>query len=149
MKLAITAIALLMVGLSTPAIAKVCGHDVHGAPTAETTDIGDTMQVIHYYSPATLIMDDPSDPRHRAFGVCRGQGVVINGVANWEGARIWKDAAGDAFDCHWKSKPGDQGPEDRETDHGTGVCGGHGTGKFAGRVANITWSPISRPCRPS
>ena len=70
---------------SISAIAATCGHDVHGAPTIEVTELGENNSVLHYFSPATLVMDDTSHPAHRAFGECRGQGVTIDGVSNWAG----------------------------------------------------------------
>ena len=65
--------------VSAAVIAATCGHDVHGAPTIEVTDLGEGSSIMHYFSPATLIMDDPKDPRHRAFGECRGQAVLTDG----------------------------------------------------------------------
>ena len=119
-----------------------CGHDVHGSPTIELTELGETTSVMHFFSPATLIMDDPRDPRHRAFGECRGQAITIDGVSNWVGACIWKQADGDAYVAHWTAKPSDKGVENRETLHGTATL--NGTGKFArfnGRTAK--WSGLA------
>ena len=67
---------------SISAIAATCGHDVHGAPTIEVTELGENNSVLHYFSPATLVMDDTSHPGHRAFGECRGQGITIDGLSN-------------------------------------------------------------------
>ena len=106
-----------------------CGHDAHGAPRIEETKLTPDNSIIHYFSPATLIMDNPADPRHRAFGECRGQGVITNGVGRWIGACIWKSADGDIVVAMWSQKPGDTGTEKRNADHGTAVW--QGTGKFA------------------
>src|SRR4249919_3346355 len=76
-----------------------------------------------------MIMDDPKDPRHRAFGECRGQGVVTNGVQVWTGACIWRTPEGDAIVAMWAAKPGDTGTENREAMKGTAVL--KGSGKFA------------------
>ena len=64
---------------SAAATAATCGYDVHGAPTIEVTDLGGGASIMHYFSPATLIMEDPNAPRHRAFGECRGQAVLNDG----------------------------------------------------------------------
>jgi hypothetical protein len=82
--------AALVTVLPFGAIGANCGHDVHGAPRIEETKLAPNNSIITYFSPATLIMDNPSDPRHRAFGECRGQGVVTDGVARWQGGCIWK-----------------------------------------------------------
>lgn len=117
-----------------------CGHDVHGSPTIEVTELGENGSVIHYISPATIIMDNASDPRHRAFGECRGQGVVRDGVANWVGACTWKRAEGDGeYVAYWSAKPGDKGVEKRDAMHGTARL--VGTGRLAfltGRTAKWT-----------
>jgi hypothetical protein len=127
--------------IAGPALAG-CGHDVHGAPTIEVTELGDGSSVFHYFSPATMIMDDPSDPRHRAFGECRWQGITtIDGVTNAAGGCFWKDADGDIWIAHGTAKPGDMGTEDRETLHGTAVTGG--TGKFASKAGTIKWSGLA------
>lgn len=128
--------------LSTTSAFSACGHDVHGAPSIEVTQLGDNTSVMHYFSPATIVMDNPKDPRHRAFGECRGQGVTINGVSNWVGACIWKLSDRDVYIAHWLSKPSDKGTESRETMHGTATL--NGTGKLAylnGRTAK--WSGLA------
>ena len=121
--------AALLALLPFSAIGANCGHDVHGAPLIEETKLTPNSSVIHYFSPATLIMDNPADPRHRAFGECRGQGVVTDGVGRWAGACIWKAADGDIAVGMWSSKPGDMGSENRDAPKGTVVW--QGTGKFA------------------
>jgi hypothetical protein len=65
--------AALVALLPFSAIAATCGHDVHGAPRIEETKLAPNNSIITYFSPATVIMDNPSDPRHRAFGECRGR----------------------------------------------------------------------------
>ena len=90
---------------SISAIAATCGHDVHGAPTIEVTELGSNNSILHYFSPATLVMDDTSHPAHRAFGECRGQGITIDGVSNWAGSCIWTNSDGDAIVAHWSSNP--------------------------------------------
>lgn len=121
--------AALLALLPLTALGANCGHDVHGAARIEETKLGPNSSVIHYFSPATLIMDNPADPRHRAFGECRGQGIVTNGVGRWTGACIYKSADGDAFVSMWSAKPGDTGTENRDALKGTAVV--QGTGKFA------------------
>ena len=106
-----------------------CGHDVHGSPTIAVTQLSENSSVLHYLSPATLIMDDPTDPRHRAFGECRGHGIIVDGVENYDGACIWKAANGDALIGYWSSRPSDKGTEAREATHGTVEF--VGTGKLA------------------
>ena len=84
MKIMIAAVASSLVATfftSISAMAATCGHDVHGAPTIEVTELGENNSVLHYFSPATLVMDDTSHPAHRAFGECRGQGITIDGVS--------------------------------------------------------------------
>ena len=122
------------------AYAGACGHDVHGASTYEVTQLGENTYYAHYFSPSTIIMDDASDPRHRAFGECRGQAVVIDGVANWTGACIWKraDGAGE-YVAHWTSTPSDKGVEKREALHGRARFVGSGSLAFlTGRTAKWT-----------
>jgi hypothetical protein len=120
-----------------------CGHDVHGAPTIEVTQLGENTSVMHFFSPATIIMDDPRDPRHRAFGECRGQALTINGVSNWTGACVWKREDGDSYAALWSASPNDKGVEKRETLHGRATLA-EGTGKLAylnGRTAK--WSGLA------
>ena len=122
-------ITLVAVALaSANAIAANCGHDVHGAPRIEETKLAPNNSIISYFSPATLIMDNPSDPRHRAFGECRGQGVVTDGVAVWQGGCFWKSSETDVAWVRWSSKPGDTGTEQRDAPKGTAEW--HGTGKM-------------------
>ncbi len=120
--------AALLALLPLSALGANCGHDVHGAPRIEETKLTPNTSVIHYFSPATLVMDNPADPRHRAFGECRGQGVITDGVGRWTGACIWKSADGDIAVGMWSSKPGDAGTEKRDALNGTVVW--QGTGKF-------------------
>lgn len=122
-----TALLLALSPFST--LGANCGHDVHGAPLIEETKLTPNNSIIHYFSPATVVMDNPADPRHRAFGECRGQAVITNGVARWTGACIWKSADGDALVAMWSSKPGDTGSENRDALKGTAAW--QGTGKFA------------------
>ena len=135
-------LAATMVFSSGAVLAGKCGHDVHGSPKIEVTELGENSSVIHAFSPATLILEDTSDPRHRAFGECRGQGIIINGVANWEGACFWKTADGDTWIAQWSAKPGDKGVERRETLHGTARA--YGTGKLAS-LGTVTakWSGLA------
>jgi hypothetical protein len=137
------ALAAGMIVSSGSVLAGACGHNVNGKPTIEVTELGENTSVISYFSPATIIMDDPSDPRHRAFGECRGQGVVIDGVANWTGACIWKreDGAGE-YVAHWSSRPSDRGVERREALHGTARLVGSGNLAFlTGRTTK--WSALA------
>ena len=133
-------LAAAMVFSSNSVLAGKCGHDVHGAPTIEVSELGENSSVVHYISPATIIMDDTSDPRHRAFGECRGQGVVVDGVANWTGACVWKRAEGDGeYVAYWSAKPGDKGVERRDAMHGTARLVGTGSLAFlTGRTAKWT-----------
>lgn len=93
-----------------------------------------------YFSPATLVMNDPSDPPHRAFGECRGVAVVEDGVQRMQGGCIWKAPEADMAWVFWSSKPGDTGTEKRNANHGTAVWNGTGkmqalngrTGKWTG-----------------
>lgn len=125
---------------STGAASAACGHDVHGASQVEVTELGKNASIIHYYSPATIIMDDASDPRHRAFGECRGQAVVVDGVANWIGACIWKTPdGGGEYVAYWSAKPGDKGVERRDALHGTARLVGTGSLDFVtGKTAKWT-----------
>ena len=58
-----------LVGCLLPvgALAASCGHDIHGAARVEESKLGPTVTITHYISPATVVMDDPKDPMHRAF----------------------------------------------------------------------------------
>lgn len=47
---------------SSGAVLAACGHDVHGAGAIEITQLGKNCNFMHYFSPATIIMDDASDP---------------------------------------------------------------------------------------
>jgi len=137
MKLKLRA-ALFTALLPLNALAANCGHDVHGAPRIEETKLVQNSSVIHYFSPATLIMENHADPRHRAFGECRGQAVVTNGVGRWTGACIWK-SGDDILTGMWSAKPGDTGTENRDAVKGSVVF--QGTGKFAamnGKTAKWT-----------
>ena len=87
------------------------------------------------------IMDNPKDPRHRAFGECRGQGVVTKGVQVWTGGCVWKTADGDSWIALWSSKPGDTGTEKREAPHGTGI--NYGTGKLASIGRTTKWTGLA------
>jgi hypothetical protein len=121
--------AALVVVLPFSAIAAgTCGHDVHGAPRMEETKLAPNNSIISYFSPATVIMDNPSDPRHRAFGECRGQIAVTDGVSVSQGGCFWKTSDADVFWVNWSSKPGDTGTENRDAPKGTAVY--HGIGKF-------------------
>jgi hypothetical protein len=133
-------LAVSMMFSAGAALAGKCGHDVHGAPTIEVTELGANSSLIHYFSPATIIMDDATDPRHRAFGECRGQGVVVDGVPNWTGACIWKTPdGGGAYVAYWSAKPGDKGVEKRDAMQGTARLVGTGTLAFVtGRTAKWT-----------
>jgi hypothetical protein len=134
--------ATLCAVLPLSALGANCGHDVHGAARIEQTKLLPNSSVIHYFSPATLIMDNPADPRHRAFGECRGQGVVTNGVGLWTGACIYKSADGDAYVSVWSAKPGDTGTENRDALKGTAVT--QGTGKFAAMNNKTTkWTGLA------
>jgi hypothetical protein len=126
--------------VSAPALA-VCGHDVNGRPDFFVTDLGNGDQIMHYFSPATLIADDPSDARHRIFGECRGMGIVRDGVQTWQGGCYWEDADGDRLIGHWASNPGDTGTEDRDALHGTVQF--MGTGKFAETNATGRWTGLA------
>ena len=127
---------------SVNGLAAGCAHDVHGAPQVTVTKLSDNDSIIQYFSPATLIMDNPKDPRHRAFGECRGQGVVTKGVQMWTGGCVWKTADGDSWIGLWSSKPGDTGVEKREAMQGT--ASQYGTGKLAsmGRI-NVKWTGLA------
>ena len=120
--------AITLAFASVGAIAANCGHDVHGAPRIEETKLAPNNSIISYFSPATIVMDNPSDPRHRAFGECRGQAVVTDGVSVWQGGCIWKSSDTDVGWVTWSAKPGDTGSEKRDALHGTAVF--HGTGKM-------------------
>jgi hypothetical protein len=68
MKLLFTLSAVMLSITACPlAIAATCGHDVHTAPKFEETKLdgkdGKNL-ILSYYSPAMIIMDNPSDPRH-------------------------------------------------------------------------------------
>lgn len=125
---------------SSPVLAATCGHDVHGAPTIEVTELDGNNSILHYFSPATLVMDDTSHPAHRAFGECRGQGVTIDGVSNWSGSCIWKNTDGDAMIAHWTSKPGDTGTEEGGL-HGTATW--VGTGQLSKYSGNVSWTGLA------
>ncbi len=129
--------------VSSNATFAACGHDVHGSPTIEVTQLGENTSVMHYFSPATLIMDDPRDPRHRAFGECRGQGIIIDGVGNYSGACMVKTADGDTGAWQWSSKPGDKGTENREAFHGTPtfIIATGKLARFNGRT--VKWSGLA------
>ena len=120
--------AALVAALPFSAFGANCGHDVHGAPRIEETKLAPNNSIITYFSPATLIMDNASDPRHRAFGECRGQAVVTDGVPRWQGGCIWKTSDADVGWVFWSAKPGDIGTEKRDALNGTAVF--HGTGKM-------------------
>jgi hypothetical protein len=97
-RLSVFTLTAALVGvLPFGAIGANCGHDVHGAPRIEETKLAPNNSIITYFSPATLIMDNPSDPRHRAFGECRGQAVVTDGVQRWQGGCVWKKSDADVF----------------------------------------------------
>ncbi len=49
-----------MVVSSSTAFAR-CGHDVNGSPTFEVTQLSENMTILHYFSPATIVMDDPQE----------------------------------------------------------------------------------------
>lgn len=125
---------------SATVMAANCGHDVHGAPTIEVTDLGGGASIMHYFSPATLIMDDPEDPRHRAFGECRGQAVLNDGQGDWVGSCVWKTADGDAVVAHWSSKPGDKGVAEGQL-HGTAKM--IGTGKLSSISGPNSWTGLA------
>jgi hypothetical protein len=128
-RLSVFTLTAALVGvLPFGAIGANCGHDVHGAPRIEETKLAPNNSIITYFSPATLIMDNPSDPRHRAFGECRGQAVVTDGVQRWQGGCVWKKSDADVFWVFWSSNPGDIGTEKRDALNGTAVA--HGTGKM-------------------
>lgn len=119
-----------------------CGHDVSGSPRFEQTTVGDQFALIHYFSPSTIVMDDPKDPRHRLFGECRGQAVVHNGVAVWDGACVYKTQSGDSYWATWSAKPGDTGTENRDTLHGTSLI--RASGKFAAFDGKrVKWSGLT------
>jgi len=129
--------------LSANAIAANCGHDIQfGAARFEQTKLGDTNAIQQYFSPSFLVMENPSDPRHRVSGECRGQGIVAPDGATWIGGCTWKNAGGDVASVFWYSKPGDTGTEKRaDVSHGTfKFISGTGrmaalkgrTGKFSG-----------------
>ena len=126
--------------VSAVVIAATCGHDVHGAPTIEVTDLGEGSSIMHYFSPATLIMDDPKDPRHRAFGECRGQAVLTDGQGNWAGSCVWRTTDGDALVAHWSSQPGDKGVADGQL-HGTATM--TGTGKLSSIGGPNSWTGLA------
>jgi hypothetical protein len=86
-----TLVAVLPFG----AIGANCGHN--GAPRIEETKLAPNNSIITYFSPATLIMDNPSDPRHQAFGECRGQAVVTDGVQRGQGGCFLKKSDADAY----------------------------------------------------
>ena len=135
--------AALVSVLPFSAIASNCGHDVHGAPRIEETKLGPNYSIITYFSPATLIMDNPSDPRHRAFGECRGQAVVADGVQVWQGGCTWKNSDGDVAWVLWSSKPGDTGTENRDAPKGTGIVKG-GTGKLQSLIGKTSkWTGLA------
>ena len=143
MKIMITAVVYSLVATfltSISAIAATCGHDVHGAPTIEVTELGSNNSILHYFSPATLVMDDTSHPAHRAFGECRGQGITIDGVSNWAGSCIWTNSDGDAVVAHWSSNPGDKGTEEGGL-HGTGTW--IGSGKLAKFGGSVSWTGLA------
>ena len=125
---------------SISVIAAMCGHDVHGAPTIEVTELGENNSVLRYFSPATLVMDDTSHPTHRAFGECSGQGITIDGVSNWAGSCIWRNSDGDAMVAHWSSKPGDTGTEEDGL-HGTATLGC--SGKLAKFGGSVSWTGLA------
>jgi hypothetical protein len=117
--------------ISTSVVAANCGHDIHGAARIEESKLAPTVTITHYFSPATVVMDNPKDPMHRAFGECRGQGITQDDVSSWEGGCVWKDVDGDMAVVRWSSKPGDTGSEDRaNASKGTARFVGS-TGKFA------------------
>ena len=125
---------------SISAIAATCGHDVHGAPTMEVTELGGGNSILHYFSPATLVMDDTSHPAHRAFGECRGQGITIDGATNLAGSCIWTNSVGDSMVAHWSSSPGDKGTEE-EGLHGTATW--IGSGKLAEFGGRVSWTGLA------
>ena len=125
---------------SAAATAATCGYDVHGAPTIEVTDLGGGASIMHYFSPATLIMEDPNDPRHRAFGECRGQAVLNDGQGDWVGSCVWRTADGDAVVAHWGSPPGDKGVAEGQL-HGTATM--VGSGKLSSISGSNSWTGLA------
>jgi hypothetical protein len=120
--------SVLLAVLPLCAAAANCGHDVQPGPRFEETKLAPNNSIYTYFSPAMLIMNNTSDPRHRAFGECRGQAVVSDGVQRWQGGCIWKTSDADVAWVFWAANPGDTGTEKRDTLHGTAVW--HGTGKM-------------------
>lgn len=106
---------------SVNAVAANCGHDVHhGAVQFQQTKLDDGNAVQQYFSPNYIVMNDPKDPRHRAVGECRGQGVVTPQGAKWIGGCTQKSPSGVITSVFWESKPGDTGTEKRaDAGHGT------------------------------
>jgi len=108
----LTVIALAFASVN--AVAANCGHDVqHGAVRFEQTKLDDNNAVLQYFSPSYIVMDNPKDPRHRAVGECRGQGVITPDGQVWIGTCVAKTTKGEINSVFWYSKPGDMGPEKR------------------------------------
>ena len=106
--------------LSVNALAGTCGHDVqYGAVKFEQTKLDDSNAILSYFSPSYLVMDNPKDPRHRAVGECRGQGVLTPQGQTWVGGCFEKTLSGEVHAVYWWSKPGDAGTEKRDAPQGT------------------------------
>jgi len=142
MRATIKLVALVGLACLSAQARENCGHDVGGAPRLEQTTVGDQFALIHYFSPSTLIMDDPKDVRHRLFGECRGQAVVNKGLARWDGACVYKTQEGDTYWSTWSAKPGDTGAEARDTVQGTALL--HASGKFTSFDGKrVKWSGLA------
>jgi hypothetical protein len=119
-RVGLTVIALAFASVN--AVAANCGHDVHyGAVRFEQTKLDDNNAILQYFSPNYIVMDNPNDPRHRATGECRGQGVVTPQGQTWVGGCTQKNTKGEVLSVFWYSKPGDKGTEKRDAPHGTYV----------------------------
>jgi hypothetical protein len=112
-RVGLTAITFAFASINAMA-APNCGHDVQfGAVKFEQTKLDDGNAILSYFSPSYLVMDNPKDPRHRAVGECRGQGVVTPQGQTWVGGCFEKTLTGEIHAVYWWSKPGDKGTENR------------------------------------
>ena len=146
--LKLTVVVFIAAALPSTVTAATCGYDVHTAPKFEETKLdgkGGKNAIRSYYSQAVVIMENPSDPRHRTFGECRGQGVVNDGAAVSQGGCTYKNADGDAYWSLWSAKPGDTGSDPQAPANalkGTAVIKG-ATGKMQLLVGKtIKWTGL-------
>jgi len=118
------------------AIAADCsGYDVLVTKLAETHEVTEGHSILVVRQESVVITDDPGSIYNLTTGECAGSIIFMpDGTSDASGHCARKDKDGDTYSITWTQEPGKP----------NGIWASlAGTGKFAGRTAGGTFTPVA------